>query len=71
MRERNFRLFLLGQSLSQCGSWLHLVAQSWLAYELIGSGTALGWVTVSTFAPILVLGPWAGSLADRQDKPAC
>ena len=68
LRVRNFRLFLLGQSLSQCGSWVQLVAQFWLAYELTGSGAALGWVTVATFAPILVLGPWTGPVADRLDK---
>ena len=44
------------------------MALAWLAKELTGSGTALGWITVAIFGPLLVLGPWTGALADRVDK---
>jgi len=70
LRVRNYRLFLVGQAASQCGTWLQLVALAWLVFELTGSGTALGWVTAATFGPILVLGPWTGMVADRVDKRA-
>lgn len=63
----NFRLFLASQVASQSGTWLQFVAVAWLAAENTGSGTALGWVAVATFGP-LVLGPWTGALADRLDK---
>lgn len=65
---RNFRLFLASQVAAQCGTWLQFVAVAWLATENTGSGTALGWVAVATFGPLLILGPWTGALADRLDK---
>lgn len=68
LRVPNFRLHLASQSVSQAGTWLQLVALSWLAFELTGSGTALGWIAAATFGPFLVVGPWAGALADRVDQ---
>lgn len=68
LRVPNLRLHLAGQVVSQAGTWLQLVALGWLALELTGSGTALGWVAAATFGPLLLLGPWAGALADRADK---
>ena len=68
LRTRNFRLFFLGQGLSQVGNWLTLVAQTLLVLQLTGSGLALGLLTAAQFAPILLLGPWAGLVADRSDK---
>jgi MFS family permease len=68
LHARNFRRFLASQTASQCGMWLHFVGLAWLANELTGSGTAIGWVAVAMFGPLLVLGPWTGALADRVDK---
>ena len=43
LHERNFRLFLTGQVVSQCGSWLQLIAVGWLVLQLSGnSGVAVG-----------------------------
>jgi len=66
--SRNFRLFFAGQAVSVTGTWVQYVAASWLVLRLTGSGIALGIVTALSFAPILVLGPWAGVLADRYEK---
>jgi MFS family permease len=68
LRVRNFRLFFLGQSVSQAGTWVQMIAQTLLVLKLTGSGVALGLVTACQFLPILVLGPWAGLIADRVDK---
>ncbi|RDH74507.1 MFS transporter [Mycolicibacterium moriokaense] len=67
-QRRNLRLFLGSQAASQSGTWLQFVALAWLAAELTGSGVALGWITVATFGPLLVLGPLTGAVADRMDK---
>ena len=67
-RVGNLRCFLASQAVSQSGTWLQFLALAWLASELTGSGTALGWITVATFGPLLVLGPWTGAFADRVDK---
>jgi len=68
MRVRNFRLFFEGQLVSQVGNWLTLIAQTLLVFELTHSGVALGLLAAAQFGPVLVLGPWAGLVADRSDK---
>jgi MFS family permease len=68
LQIRNLRLYLGGQVAAQSGTWLQFVALAWLAGELTGSGAAMGWVTVATFGPLLLLGPCTGALADRVDK---
>jgi len=65
---RNFRLFFAGQTISQVGNWLTLVAQALLVLKLTGNGFAVGLLTAFQFAPVLLLGPWAGLVADRSDK---
>ncbi|HYI61637.1 MAG TPA: MFS transporter [Acidimicrobiales bacterium] len=65
---RNFRLFFTGQLVSQTGTWLTMVAQTLLVLKLTGSGVAIGLLTACQFLPVLVLGAWAGSVADRSDK---
>jgi MFS family permease len=68
LRYRNFRLFFVGQLISQVGNWLTLVAQTLLVLELTNSGVALGVLAAAQFGPILLLGAWAGLIADRSDK---
>ncbi|MCU1497057.1 MAG: arabinose efflux permease family protein [Acidimicrobiales bacterium] len=65
---RNFRLFFFGQLISQTGTWLTMVTQTLLVLELTESGIALGLLTACQFGPVLVLGAWAGAIADRADK---
>ena len=68
VHARNFRLFFLGQLVSVTGTWMQMVATAWLVLQLTGSGVALGIETALAFGPIIVLGPWAGTLADHRDK---
>jgi MFS family permease len=68
LRTRNFRLFFTGQLISQVGNWLTLVAQALLVLKLTDSGVAIGGLAAAQFGPVLVLGPWAGLVADRSDK---
>ncbi len=65
--SRNFRLFFGGQIVSQAGTWMQSVAIVWVVLDLTGSGFALGLVTAAEFLPILLLGAWAGVVADRVD----
>jgi hypothetical protein len=64
----NFRLYLAGQSVSLPGTWMQVVAQSWLVLQLTGSGVALGLVAAAQFLPVLLFGPYGGLLADRAGK---
>jgi MFS family permease len=68
LRYRNFRLFFYGQLVSQVGNWMTLVAQTLFVLKLTDSGIALGVLAAAQFGPILLLGPWAGLVADRSDK---
>ena len=68
LRIRNFRLFFIGQAVSQTGTWLRMVAQTLLVLHLTGSGIALGLLAAAQFGPVLLIGPWAGLVADRSDK---
>jgi Transmembrane secretion effector len=44
------------------------VALSWLVLRLTGNGVDLGLMTACTFLPMLVLGPYGGTLVDRFDR---
>jgi MFS family permease len=64
----NYRRFFVGQVFARCGAWVQAVAEIWLVLSLTGSGVALGLTTALQFAPMLVLGAWAGVWADRMPK---
>lgn len=68
LHSRNFRLFFVGQMVSQAGTWMEMVAVTWVVLQLTDSGIALGLVTATRFAPLLFLGPWGGVLSDRVDR---
>lgn len=66
--HRNFRLYLIGQGVSQTGTWMQTVAMGWLVLHLTGRGELLGLVTAVQFIPTLLLGAFAGALADRLSR---
>lgn len=68
LEARNFRLFFGGQLISQIGNWMTMVAQTLLVLHLTGDGLAVGILTACQFAPVLLVGAWAGLVADRTDK---
>jgi MFS family permease len=68
LRHRDFRLFLGGQLVSQCGTWVQTVAQGWLVLQLTNSALAVGLVTALGSFPILLLTLYGGVVADRVDK---
>jgi MFS family permease len=67
-RHRDFRLYFAGQGISQTGTWLQMIATSWLIYHLTGSAFLLGLAAFMLHIPILVLGPFAGVWVDRRKK---
>lgn len=64
----NFRLYAIGQGISQTGTWMQTVGQGLLVLKLTGNGTALGLVVALQTLPMLLLGPWGGVIADRFPK---
>jgi MFS family permease len=65
LRHRNYRLYLTGQLISVCGTWMQQVALSWLVYRLTGSATLLGAVGFASQVPIFALSPIGGVVSDR------
>jgi MFS family permease len=68
LRHRDFRLFLFGQFVSLCGTWIQTVAQGWLVLQLTDSAFAVGLVTTLGSFPILLFTLYGGVIADRVDK---
>jgi MFS family permease len=62
--NRNFRLFFLGQLVSNTGNWLQLAAQAVLVKQLSGSSFAVGMTTAALFVPVWFLALPGGRLAD-------
>src|SRR5260370_29531118 len=69
LRHRNYRLYLAGQLISVCGTWMQQVAQSWLIYRLTGSATLLGVVGFATQIPVFGLGAIGGVRTGRHPSP--
>ena len=68
LANRNFRLFFVGQLISNTGNQLTNVALLLFALELGHSGLAVGGLAACQFGPLVVLSAWAGAFADRTDK---
>src|SRR5438128_12681676 len=68
LRHRNFRLFILGQFVSLCGSWMQTVALGWLALELSNSALQVGLVTSFGALPVLLFTLYGGVIADRVNR---
>lgn len=68
LRQINFRIYISGQAISLIGTWLQITAQSWVVWDLTHSEVSLGVVAMLGSLPTLLLGPWAGVIADRSDR---
>jgi MFS family permease len=67
-KHKNYKLFFGGQLISLTGTWMQLVAQSWLVYRLTGSAAMLGFVGFSGQIPVFLLAPIGGAFADRHNR---
>lgn len=65
LRHPDFRLYWGGQVVSLVGTWMQIVAQSWLVLQLSDSALILGIVSALQFLPILTLSVLGGVAADR------
>ena len=71
LKVANYRLYFAGQAVSLVGTWMQTVAQAWLVLTLTHSGAMLGVVSAAQLLPVLLLGPYAGAVADRVSKRSC
>jgi MFS family permease len=68
LESRNFRLFFVGQTISNTGNGLTNVALILFVLQLTHSGFAVGALAACQFGPLLLLSAWAGVVADRGEK---
>jgi MFS family permease len=68
LRTRNFRLFFIGQLISNSGNWLTTVALTLLVLHRTGSGADVGLVAACQYGPILLFTAWGGLIADQSNK---
>jgi MFS family permease len=68
LRHRNFKLFTIGQTVSQIGNWMQQVAMGWLVYRLTSSELLLGLIAFAAQSPVFFFGPFGGVIADRANR---
>lgn len=65
LRERNFRMWWAGWSISLFGDQFYLVALPWVVLQLTGSAVAVGTILMAVAIPRAVLMLIGGALTDR------
>lgn len=70
LRLPDFRLLLIGTTLSNAAQWIQQVTLGWLVYDLTGSGTALGSINLVRSVASVGLTPVAGVSIDRMGRRA-
>jgi MFS family permease len=68
LRNRNLSVYLSGQTISLFGTFMQATAQSWVVWQVSHSTTALGITAMFGALPILILGAFGGTWADRLDR---
>jgi len=70
LKNRDFRLLWIGTVSAGFGQWGQQIGMNWLVYVITGSALQLGAVSFASGILSLVLGPFAGLLADRYPRRA-
>src|SRR5512141_3444361 len=68
MRHRNFQLYFGGQLISNIGTWMQIIAQGWVVYQIGHSELILGIVSFASAIPVLLISPWGGVVVDRMPR---
>ncbi len=66
--NRNFTIYTAGSTVTLVGLWVQRLGVGWLAWELTYSGFWLGAIAFADLFPAVMIGPFAGVLADRLDR---
>jgi len=64
-RQRNYRLFFIGQTIVLNGSWMTMAAMGWLLFRLTGDPLMLGLMAFFLQAPTFLLTSFGGVLVDH------
>ena len=66
--NRNFRLYFLGQLVSLIGTWLQIVAEGFLVFQMTRSAFMVGLVAAFATVPTLFFSLFGGVVVDRLPK---
>ena len=66
--HRDFRILWIGTVISNVGTWMHIVAQGWMMYQLTDSPFWLGLVGLMRAIPLLAFPLLGGVVADRMSR---
>lgn len=66
--NKNYRLYFTGQLISLIGTWLQIVAESWLVLTLTNSVFLIGMVAAAATLPTLIFSLFGGVIVDRYSK---
>ncbi len=66
--NRNFALLWVSMLFLMAGTQMQMLAQGYLAYEITGSGTILGYINLGIALPLLTVPLFGGALADKIDR---
>jgi MFS family permease len=70
LRNGPFRRYMIGETVSMTGTWMQMMAQSWVMTDLTASAFMLAVVNAAGGVPMLLLSMVGGSAADKHDKRA-
>ena len=66
--NRNYTLYTMANGTSLVGLWIQRLAVGWLTWQLTNSALWLGIIAFADLCPTVVVGPFAGALADRHSR---
>ncbi len=67
-KNRNYRLFFTGQSISQIGTWMQRTAVSWVVYTITHSPLMLGITVFASQFPSFLFSLLGGIASDRYNR---
>ena len=68
LKHRDFAVFWSSALVSNTGSWMQTITVPFVVFQMTHSTTWLGFAAFMNFVPAMLVGPLAGSLADRHSR---
>jgi MFS family permease len=68
LRNRRFAAYVTGSTACFVALWVQRTTVGWLAWQLTGSGTWLGFISFAYLIPLVIMGPVGGAVSDRFDN---
>ena len=67
-QSADYRRLFISFFFASASRWALILGQSWLVFELSNSSFAVGLVFFAGSAQFVIVGPFAGAIADRTDR---